>query len=62
MQEKKKYFAINSLRLARALSFLGFDYMVFIKDDGNNVYSFEITEEFMEAKKLILDAKRKYDK
>ena len=59
---EKRYFKIDSKRLAKALSFLGFKFMIFTKNDGNETYSFEKTQEFMEARKLILDAKRKYDK
>lgn len=59
--EKRKYFVINGLRLARALSYLGFEYMVFKKEEYD-IYSFENTDEFQEAYRLLVNSRKKYNK
>lgn len=57
-----KYFAVNDIALASALSFLGFRYMRFDDDQYGKVYSFKDTEEFRQARESLLRLQYKYKK
>ena len=58
MEEKKKYFKIDSLSLARALNYLTYNYMKF-ELDGKTIYSFEDSDEFRKDLKVINALRKK---
>lgn len=61
---EKKYFIVNSLRLAQAISYCGFQY--YIMDDrvneGKKIYSFIDSAELREVFKIMIDTRKKYKK
>lgn len=57
---EKKYKAIKSKNMANALLFLGFKYYKFDTPTGN-IYSFEETEELLDAFNTIMKLKLKYN-
>lgn len=54
-------FNINKKYLADALSWLGFRYYKFNTSNGT-IYSFERTDEFLEAMKQLIEFKKIYGK
>lgn len=53
-----KYTIIDKKYLADALSFLGLRYMIYDKEDGRKVYSFEDNEKFKYTLARVLDLKK----
>jgi len=53
-----KYTMIDKKYLADALSFLGLRYMIYDKEDGRKVYSFEDNEKFKYTLARVLDLKK----
>ena len=53
-----KYTIIDKKYLADALSFLGLRYMIYDKEDGRKVYSFEDNEKFKYTLAKVLDLKK----
>ncbi|WP_055070700.1 hypothetical protein [Clostridium massiliamazoniense] len=59
MEKKNKYFIVNSVRLAKALSFLGFDYYVYT-DNGKEIFSFIDSKELRQARANLLNLRKIY--
>lgn len=57
-----KYFVVNEKSTANALNYLGFKYYKFTNRDGNEVYSFEWSDEFEIARRELWDLRTKYRK
>lgn len=45
----KKYYEVKKLYLANSLSYIGFRYLIFDKENDEKIYSFKDTLEFREA-------------
>lgn len=56
---EKKYYRVNQVYLANALSFLGFRYYKF-NEGGEVLYTFEDTKRFREALTTLMGLKNKY--
>lgn len=59
--ENKKYYEVKKKYLAFAISFLGFQYYTFDKEDGKKLYTFEDTESFRKALTELSNLKRQFD-
>lgn len=62
MEKKNKYFIVNSVRLAKALSFLGFDYYAYQGISGETIYSFIDSKELRQARASLLSMRKLYKK
>lgn len=58
MEDKNKYFKVDSLSLARAMNYLCYNFMKFDLD-GKTVYSFQDTDEFRKDLKIINNLRKK---
>lgn len=58
MENKNKYFKVDSLSLARAMNYLCYNFMKFDLD-GKTVYSFEDTDEFRKDLKIVNELRKK---
>ncbi|AUN22533.1 hypothetical protein RSJ22_14245 [Clostridium botulinum] len=54
-----KYYNIEKKYLALSLSYLGFKFYIFDKEDGTKIYSFEDTEKFRMALTELTKLKNK---
>ncbi|MFR5264474.1 hypothetical protein [Clostridium sp.] len=60
MENKSKYYVINSIRLAKALSYLGFDYYAYKGINGETIYSFIDSKELRQAKRTLINLRKLY--
>lgn len=61
MENNKEYKNIKKKYLAYALSFMGFRYMIFNREDGKKEYAFENTDNFQMALNGLLQLKKQID-
>ena len=61
MEKKKKYYALNSESLSKALAYIGFKYYKFDDMKYGKIYSFENTEDLHEAIKDLNKLKDKFN-
>lgn len=55
-----EYYHVYKRYLADALSWLGYEYLKFINDKGEAVWSFKNTEKFQIARLELIEFKKKY--
>ncbi|MBZ9635524.1 DUF5659 domain-containing protein [Clostridium sp. FP1] len=60
--ENKKYYEVKKLYLANSLSYIGFRYFIFDKENDEKIYSFEDTLEFRKAITGITLLRDKFNK
>ena len=60
--ENKKYYEVKKLYLANSLSYMGFRYLIFDKENNEKIYSFKDTLEFREAITGITLLRDKFNK
>lgn len=60
--ENRKYYEVKKKYLAFAISYLGFRYYTFDKEDGTKIYSFEDTEDFRCALTSLMELKNRVGK
>lgn len=59
---RDKYIKVNNKYLAYALSFAGFKYLAFDKENGSKIYSFVNTYELRRAMSILADLRKENNK
>lgn len=58
--KESKYYVINDEYMAKALSYVGFQYVRFPDNELGEVYSFERSERFFKAMTKLVDLRKEF--